>query len=373
MGRHAGKAAKAGKAVLAAVLGAAVLLTGALVFAAGKEQRPGSIQVARVNGDSVSAAELKYFAGLRRASVIDEFSRKYGVEFGEGFWIRQVQGQTPLELLRKQALTDVVRLKVVLQLARREGVIQDTSFAAVEEEMGKENERRKKAVANGEPIYGPVRFEASTFVPFYQSKLAVVLKEKLAATVLAATEEQLKAHYEAYKRNLFPVEDRIRFEKAAVSYRLNGKDSAETKQAAQAAAAELRRRLAEGQSVADAAVGLSSAVREEAVAYVKELVLDSATASRMFKSEPLLYEALRSAGPDQSVLPVQDDRAAGCYVVAKVNGREAVDYISYEESRDLVKKHYLDIAFEAYIDEQTRIAAVDLLDGYDKVSVMDGK
>lgn len=373
MGRHAGKAAKAGKAVLAAVLGAAVLLTGALVFAAGKDQRPGSIQVARVNGDSVSAAELKYFAGLRRASVIDEFSRKYGVEFGEGFWTRQVQGQTPLELLRKQALTDVVRLKVVLQLARQEGVIQDTSFAAVEEEMGKENERRKKAVANGEPIYGPVRFEASTFVPFYQSKLAVVLKERLAATVLAATEEQLNAHYEAYKKKLFPAEDHIRFEKAAVSYRLDGKESAETKQAAQAAAAELRRRLAEGQSIAEAAVGLSSAVPEEAVAYVKELVLDSATASRMFKSEPLLYEALRSAGPGQSVLPVQDDRAAGCYVVAKVNGREAADYISYEESRDLVKKHYLDIAYEAYIDELTRIAAVELLDGYDKVSVMDGK
>lgn len=361
MGKQKRKAA-----IVAAVISAAVLLTGVLAFASDKGEPSAGEPVALVNGESITAEEMVYYVNSRRASVISEFTNTFGIEYGQDFWNRRIQGQTPLELLRKQALADAVRLRTVLAIAKQEGVIQSASFAAIEEEMRQENARRKKAVANGEPIYGPAVFAMDTFVPFYQSKLAILLKEKLAQTVLAATEDQLKAHYEAYKQQLFPVEDVVRFGKAAVYYRLDGSESEQTRRTAQSAAEELRRRLAAGRPLTESAAGLPD-VPESAITVSGELVLEPATASRMFKSEPQLYEALRSGNTVQPVMPVLEDRAAGCYLVAKITGREPGSYISFDQSRDVVKKHYLDTAFEDYVEDQARKAKVELLEGYGRI------
>ncbi|GBF74009.1 hypothetical protein PA598K_02338 [Paenibacillus sp. 598K] len=362
---------------------------------------PDETVVATVDGDPVIAAELAHFAGMRRAALIDAYASAYGAEYDEFFWNRSYAGQTPLQTLREQALKDAVRMKVELRQAYQHDIIESALYTDLLALMAQENKRREAAVAKGEPIYGPVRFEADGFIDFYRSKIRTTLREELAREELAPTEAELRAYYEQEVPDLMPVEDRIVYDLYTVSYRESGEpgksedgSEQERRDAALRTAEAIRTQLEEGigqegahKATSDGAAELERTQAEAdligtpdpvalpdsspapSVVYEPGLVLDERSASRMFRSAHALYTALRESAVRGGAPQVVDDASEGRYVVVHIQSREAGNRPDFEEVRDQVRKLHLEAAYERYIDDHANNARVERLPALEQLKL----
>ncbi|MHA6480988.1 hypothetical protein ACX1C1_03590 [Paenibacillus sp. strain BS8-2] len=344
------------------VLAAAVLLAAAFWVKSPLAAPAEDVIVAEINGDAISSAELAHFAKLHRASVIEAYLSESGAALDDGFWKRDVRGTTPMKSLRDQAFREALLMKIELQLARELGLVNDVSFASLLVEMEKENVRREAAVSKGEPIYGPASFDASSFIDFYRGKLAASVKEVWAERSLKLGEQELKTFYEGIKTSLMPMEGSLTYETIAVAYRHDGEESETLRAYALRVAETIREQLAAGEHTVEdkqLPTGLS-------VIHSGELELNEETASRLYRSENALYEALRASTADQPVPSVVDDRAAGRYIVAHVTGLQPDEPPVYEEVRDIVRKLYVEREYEEYVQAQADAAIVLLLPEYDQ-------
>lgn len=316
--------------------------------------------VAEVNGDAVTAAELAHFAKPHRSSVMEAFLSKEGAALDASFWKRDVGGTTPMETLRDKAFRDAIRMKIELQLAREFEVAGDISYSSLLKLMEKENKRREAAVADGEPLYGPAKYDESSFIDFYRSKLAASVKEIWAERVLKPDERELQTYYERIKTTLSPIEGRKTYETIAIVYRKDGEESESLREEALRIAETIRQLLLEGEGATEYGLlptGIS-------VIHEGKSELNDDTASRLYKSGNALYEALRTSSADQPVPPVVDDRAAGRYVVARVTGLHAGEAPPYEKVRDIVRKVYVEQKYSELIHARAETAKVKLLPGF---------
>lgn len=352
--------------VLLAVVLLAVVFVGGLTTFGKDDIPPKDIVVAEVNGHSISAAELTHFARSHRASVIEDYTRKYDTVFENGFWHRDFEGTTPIETLRAKALADAVRMKIELHLAYEYGLIHhDVSYGALLEEMERENNRRAKALSNDEWIFGVVHFEESVFTDFYRNKIVTVLKEALAENELLMSEEELLAYYDTVKSTLTPDEERIVYIKFSISYRQEGPDAEELKQEARVIAGEVKHYLEKGYDV-QSVTQMIDPTPFITVTYDGELTLDDGGASRLFKSENELYMALRHSEKEAHMLPIIDDVATGRYVVSRINERTRGESLEFEDVRDQVRKLYLEKKYDDYIDRLIQSAQLSLRPYYDQ-------
>ncbi|OUS67905.1 hypothetical protein B1748_35295 [Paenibacillus sp. MY03] len=343
-----------------AVLASAALLVKSLFAAPAAE-----IVVATVNGDDITAEELAYFAGLHRASVIETFLAEEVVVMDKRFWQRDIRGVSPIEKLRELALEDAVAMKAELQLAHELGLTSDVSYASLLEAMEKENARRAKAVANGEPIYGPAKFEERTFIDFYRGKLATLSKESLAESEFAPMDErELVSFYERISTMLSPMANSLTYDKIAITYRYDGKDGDKRTEEAFRMATVIRERLLTGEAATEAVLAEAAFPAGMAAAYEEKLELNESNASRMFKSNNSLYTALQEASEGQPVTSVIDDPIAGQYVIARVTDWQAAEVPKFEEVRDVVRKLYVEERYSAYMQSRVEAAAVLLLPAY---------
>lgn len=318
----------------------------------------GDKPVAEVNGDVVTVAELAHFAKLHRASVMEDYLAEEGAAFDEGFWNREVGGTTPMETLRNHALRDAIRMKTELQLARELGLVGEISYSALLEEMERENKRREAAIANGEPLFGPARFEESSFIGFYQSKLAASVKELWIESERGSNERELQRFYEEIKTTLSPMEGSLTYETIAIAYRHNGEESDALREDASRAAEAIRQQLLAGAAGEVAEGSLPTGI---SIIRQGESELNEHTASRLYRSDNALYEALRASTADSPVPPVVDDRAAGRYIVARVTGSHAAEPPEFGKVRDIVRKLYVERKYSERVDVRAEAADVKLL------------
>ncbi|MDQ6419884.1 hypothetical protein RB620_10610 [Paenibacillus sp. LHD-117] len=351
-----------------AILAGAVLIAATVIAAAAALPEDTSEQtaVAEVNGDIVTLAELAHFAQFNRASVIEAYLTEDGAEMDENFWKKEFRGMTPIETLRGKALDEAVRMKIELQLAREFGFVSEVSYDSLLEAMKEENARRAAAIANAEPLYGPAKFEESTFIDFYRSKLAALVKERWAESVLRPDEEELRSYYESMKSSIAPMEDRMTYERITISYRHEGEDSEWRIKDAFKVATAVREHLLAGDSAAEAAAEPASLPSGITAVYDGEMALNEDSASRLYKSENALYLALRDSSAEHPVPAVIDDRAAGRYVVVRVTGREETKDPAFEEVRDQVRKLYIEGEYAAYVQSRAELASVQLLPAFDE-------
>jgi hypothetical protein len=347
-----------------------LLLLGAVFFTLAEDTSAEQEPIAEVNGDVITAVEFDRMLRLQRADVIDYFTRTYGAQFDKDFWHTSYKDEIPSDKAKEWALREAVKLKLQLRLAQDNGIIQGTSYNYLISEMDKENERRSSAKRSGEPIYGPVQYDENTFVDFFLSKKWMELKEKLSEGVLAVTDEQLKKHYEKIKAELFPLEDHIRFNKIAVSYKVESESGeSELKQAAKAVMDQIKQKLEQGQTAAEAVKELKDLQPALPIQYTEEQ-FNPSTASRYYKTQPMLYEALRASSNANPMTSIIDDRAAGQYVLAQMTERVPGGYKSFEEQKLNVRKHYLDNAYNSYVDSLIQKAEVTIVENnYDNASM----
>lgn len=357
---------------LLALTALGMLAVGAVfVYSSGTAAVPDAELVAQVNGSPVNAVEFKRELERHRAEVIEGFHRTYGAKVDSDFWHADFNGQNPEEALKQRALKELVRTKIELELFRRHGLIEGTSYGDLIREMEKENERRLAAVRAKQPVYGPVPLDEPSFMNIYISKRRNELKEKLSEEELAAGVEDLKRHYEEIKDTLFVSEGKVRFEKISVSYKtaVSGNDGGRGKEQAQATLDMARLLADQGKSLAEAAKELPGGGGTVAVRYTEE-ELNSQTAGAYYKFQPALYSVLSSGLPVGRISPVFDEAAQGEMVLIKVIGRETGGYKSYEDQTRQVWSSYMDAAYSAYVDRLVDEAHVDIYPkAWDKISV----
>lgn len=356
------------------LLGGLLIVLACVAWFVGRtEARPEHAVIATVDGEPVTEEEFRWALARERSGVIEQNNRMNGAVVDETFWLREADGMTLLETIKRRALDSVVRMKVQLQLAEQYGLMADGSFGGLLLEMKRENASRAKAIAAGLPVYGPTRFDQADFIDFYLARLTIELKDKLAETELGLTEERLKQHYGEIKDELFRLEGVTRFYAISAAYRIDGVIDDERKRTAASAIGEIRERLAAGEAlttlVDELGIGASEA-GENSMLQAAENTFDALSARYYYRALPQLYELLANAPEPGFAGPILDDEANGQYMLPVVIDSKAGGYASYEERRDIVRQHYLESRYEEYVSRMSEEAHVVLMnEEYDRITM----
>ena len=159
-----------------------------------------SVVVATVNGEPVSLLEFRSVMLSERAKVVAYFQGVHGAEDSPDFWETAYDEEIPLERLKEATLRKLLVIKVGQIAARRQGLLQDLRYTSFLVELKQENERRRKELDRGRPIYGPRQYEENVYYELRQKQLLDDLKQAMKER-LGATEQELQAYYATNKRD----------------------------------------------------------------------------------------------------------------------------------------------------------------------------
>jgi hypothetical protein len=165
--------------------------------------QPDSALVATINGEPVSLREFMLFARAQRSLVINKYRTSHGAEYGSDFWSVNIDGTTPMEVLKKKTLDTIVSVTIQEISARQAGLVEDISYAGFLKSLETENHRRLAAKQSGKVIYGPVQYSEEVYYNYLFTNMVNKLKEYLSGSVFGITDEKLRATYEAEKDSLY--------------------------------------------------------------------------------------------------------------------------------------------------------------------------
>ena len=157
-------------------------------------------QVATVNGISIPMREFQTFLDKERAATLARYPSGSSAGDGEPFWNRPVDGVTPAGYLTRTALADVVTTTVELQLAAKYKLIADPSYHSFLAAFQAENERRARAIAQRQVVYGPMKYAEANYLDYVTGEYAYELESQLVGDgTLPATDNAQNAAAE-YRR-----------------------------------------------------------------------------------------------------------------------------------------------------------------------------
>lgn len=207
---------------------------------------PWKEQIVKIGENSVGAEELRMYLNSSRADVIMRYTTGKGLEYNDSFWDTEVDGVTPMEEWLQIALDECVYDNVLRLEAKEKGLSKSVSYDSLLADMKKENERRADAVAKGEVIYGPERYNIETYLQITLSNLyATMQKEYMAG--YEPTEEELQAYYEENKQN-YTIFDIREIQQISIAY---GEGSDLDQARAQEIANEIHTALSGGEKIED--------------------------------------------------------------------------------------------------------------------------
>jgi hypothetical protein len=157
--------------------------------------------VATINGEKLCSNELIHQINFYKAKVYASFIDKYKIQDGSFSWSQQYGQEVPWEVLKDKALKEALRIKLQLLLMKEKGLRDDISYAAFKKELQQVNQKRKKAVANHEVVYGPVEYSEKIYFNYLFSNNLILLKKSLQQKEIPITDPLLKAYYEGVKEN----------------------------------------------------------------------------------------------------------------------------------------------------------------------------
>ncbi len=309
--------------------------------------------VAKVNGDPVSVRLFERRLARNRFAAFGYFGRTYGVTTpGADFWSTSYEGEVPAEWLKQRVLEECVRIKIELGLAKENGVVPDTSYAAFLRALDRENERRRECLAKGEPIYGPKQYREDEFFLYVINNVRIAVKRALWKGRLYASEETLEEYYEWAKEKYFDRGDRVKVWAIEIIYgRREGYPESLTRDEAKAKIEEAKKRLDTGERFED----LASEHNENG--FLNEYVFDYETRSidkshRASKRE----EAMRLC--EGEISDIYEEMNS--FFILKCVEKEKLGYLPFEDVRGRVKKLYVDGKYEELIDNLMSTAEVEI-------------
>lgn len=130
----------------------------------------------------------------------------------------QITGEIPLELLKKKALEDCIRIKVQQMIAKEQGVLTDISYEGFLKSLKIENDRRQKALREQKVIFGPVRYTENAYFEYVMSNAMLSVTRNLAKNGWSPDEQQSKQFYEANKSQLYQAPASVKVKQISISF-----------------------------------------------------------------------------------------------------------------------------------------------------------
>ncbi len=140
-----------------------------------------AVDIGSLDGEVVTEMELRFWMDQCRSEVHRYFYRKYEVSGDPDFWnpATRYGTESPLEKLKSLGMERLIRTRVQLQLAMKEGIIPDSSFSGIMQLRHPENARRLSALKSDKVIYGPKQYNEHVYFDHYLSNLVIRLKRHL--------------------------------------------------------------------------------------------------------------------------------------------------------------------------------------------------
>ncbi len=314
----------------------------------------GDTWIAKVNGEPIRKNEFLRQLKLERTDTFEYFRQKYNADPSGDFWNKSFSGEVPIDYAREKTLEECAAVKVKQILARENGLIDDISSEAFLKDLAAENKRRKEAVKNNLPVYGPVQYDENSYFIQVLSNLTIKTKEKLLEGEFKPTEEELRDYYEKVKDELYKEEDNISIHILYIQY---GKDGGTFTEAERKAAIdrmeEIKGQLDRGGYFEDMAKMDSGEIKVE----VKTIDADSASAYS--KSEPKMFEAAKMLNAGQ-ISNVLDETVQRRVEIVKVLQKEGTGYKAFDEYKDAVLSGYIDEKYDELVDRLVQEAKVEI-------------
>lgn len=318
--------------------------------------------VATVNGEPVATRLFQRRVTRNRARAHIYFGQHYGATDSADFWTTSFGGEVPLDWVRRRALDECVRFKLQQMLARENGLLQDISYTAFLESLARENERRSRALEAGEPIYGPTQYREDEYFLYVFTNMVIELKRRLGERPLAPTDEEVRAHYEAVKDELYARQDRVTVQIISVPFRdMGSRPQHITREEARPIIEVARGRLEAGDPFEELA---------------REYNEDRRVAERTFDEDSRRFDERRTLHLREEAMKLSPGETSGIFeenntfYIFRCTARSPVGYMPFEEVALSVRAHCVGQRYEDLIAELVRDVAIEInRSAYDQVQV----
>ena len=150
--------------------------------------------------------EEKLYEALLHSKVADVtnyYYQEYGMDVDKDFWNKEVDGMTPLSMIKQQVNEQLIWMQANYQLGNKYGYESD-GIATIVERMNSENELRNEKIEKGEIVYGLKEYTITIFANYDIEQLeeACVLK-------MNVTNEDAFAYYEQHPQTYMAEDQKI--------------------------------------------------------------------------------------------------------------------------------------------------------------------
>ena len=130
----------------------------------------------------IEREEFQFYAARNRALVAQNFKTVYNAKVTDDFWTTKYGDDTPEEMLREEALEELINTKAELILMKEYGIIKDISYSAFIKEWIDTNTARSQALRRGANLYGPVQFPKEQYFRYWITTNRIKLEKALGKT-----------------------------------------------------------------------------------------------------------------------------------------------------------------------------------------------
>jgi len=318
--------------------------------AANETDTPPEPWVAEVDGEPISARLFERRLMRNRAAAYRHFGQKYGVSDNADFWTTPHEGETPLEWLKQRTLDECVRIVIEQTLARKHGVLSNVSYSAFLQALERENERRRRALAAGEPIYGPQRYGEDEYFNYLFANMVIELKRRLSAAEFASSDDVLRQQYGQCKETLYNRGNRVVVWAISVRFASRSQQGL-SRESARPIVEALRAKLTPDATLESLKAACGAA------ASLEEMSFDDSSARADGMTRALARDEAMKLSPGE-VSPVFEERSA--FWLLKCVSREPLGYRPFEEVRDKVRSRYVDERYDAIVNGLVCRAKVEI-------------
>lgn len=318
--------------------------------------------VAKVNGAEIAVREFERRLSENREIVASDFREKYGATVDSDFWRLRFGNQSPLNNLKEKSLRDCVRFKMQQLLAKEKGFVSDIGYDKFFKTFNEENERRKKAVERGEVIYGPRQYTENTYYDYVWGEAFRNLKEQLGRDAFDVSELKLAEYYEINKNERYRRKDVVKVQIISIDFAAgNVENMRSARNKAREIIAEIRERIGADDDSFESAKSYNKSV------IFTERILGASIENTDIEEETKL-EAKAARLNIGAVSEVFEENKA--FHIIKCVDKIANGYFTFDETKEIVKSHYIDERYRLFVDEKVRLANVEINhEVYDNIAV----
>ncbi len=154
-----------------------------------------------VDGSPVTTREFLMVAAWFRAGVIALMTRDFGIPFDNGFWLKDLPGGSPADILRQKTLDTLVKIRIQQAWAQQAGLTGRFSYGGFLQQLESENRRREEAVRTNRVIYGPVKYTEPLYYQYLYTNMVTALVRIVKEELSASGSDALMKAYEIFRNS----------------------------------------------------------------------------------------------------------------------------------------------------------------------------